>query len=170
VSYFYLEKHLKEARGGDPEAALWLIRELHKAMREVQDSRESLRKLTPYIEMAFDERLVEYFDECFEKLLSVKGDDGKRVSADIALNLAGKGKRGPKTKASTAQRAFDLGMAVSMKYRENQSMKSDGSTGASPLDRAIETVAQEENAGIETVRDAYKKYKAMLRRAIKKGG
>jgi|GEM_PF-6313785 len=164
------EAKLDSARNGDVEAALWLINDFCATVKNNRDSQGRPHRKPSGIHTQFDERILDYFRECFETLLAGKDDGGKKISADVALNLAGKGKRGRKASASTRQRHLSWGLLVMQEYNANKSSKKNLPVGSSPLDLAIERVAKQENQGIETIRDAYKEWKQLLRSAKKDGG
>lgn len=70
----------------------------------------------------FDEELLDYMVECFERIGDIFGESGnpKQVTADVALNLANFGKRGAKTSTKTRADSLVRGMRVWEAHKESR--------------------------------------------------
>ncbi|WP_342616571.1 hypothetical protein [Rhodoferax sp. GW822-FHT02A01] len=102
----------------------------------------------------FDEELLDYLVECFERIGEYVGDSGsqKRVTADVALNLSSFGKRGPKSSLKTREDSLLRGMRVWERHRNSE--------------QSIEDICAEladiENQSQHTLESDYKLFNALL--------
>ncbi|WP_261509147.1 hypothetical protein [Burkholderia multivorans] len=171
------------ARQGDAEAAQKLIAEFCATVRQ---NRERVRDEnghftgpgqlgakplvriigdTPYSHTSFDERLLDYLAECFEKVLSGKDQDGKRVSADKALNLTSN-QRGRKTSKSTRPRTLGRGQEVYEAYQaktnSSKPPKLNKRSQTGPLWDAIREVAEIRRISADTAARDYEEWLKLL--------
>ncbi|WP_454845330.1 hypothetical protein [Ralstonia thomasii] len=125
-----LAARLEAATAGDVEAAKWLLREFCATVRQNRvggalGASPHVRLIgnAPYNHTAFDERLLDYFAACFERIGEYEGSKDRPITADTALHLVG-GPRGRKASPKTRQRQLGNGEAVHLRYMELTS-KSD---------------------------------------------
>lgn len=100
--------NIQKAKSGDRDAAMQLLREFCCTVANNRDNqgRPTTRCMgtETHNHTLFDEKLLDYLRECFSKVLEGKENDGHRITADVALNLAHKGTRGRKAKPRTRDR------------------------------------------------------------------
>jgi hypothetical protein len=154
-----------EATEGDADAAMWLIKEFRSSIRYNLERLASAEKPS-CCEMYFNPELLEYFLGCFSKLSEQKGDGGKRITADIALNLSTKG-RGPKATSSTRHKHASWGILVQQERNLTLATLGTHVNGMTALDFAIQKVAQDELVGEDSIRAAYSKWAALLKSQCK---
>jgi len=128
---------LDAAKNGDVEAARWLIKDFVETVKQNRDREGKPHRKPSGTHTQFDERLLDYLVECFEKI-------DKLTTADIAFNLAAKGRIGPKIKSSIHAKQLSHGFAVYRLRQANHSFES-----------AIEEIAQQEKKSVALIRKAY---------------
>ena len=155
------------AKEGEATAAKWLISEFCATVNEnrqktpegkfkLTSDGERIPHLTPSgIHTQFDEALLNYFVECFEKIGNFEGEPGspKRVNADVALNLAGFGKRGPKSSPKTKDESLRRGMAAWEMHRKSKVS----------LEKIFVELAMTEEKSVDTIAQDYKAFKRWLK-------
>jgi len=160
---------IRAAKEGDVEVARKLLIEFCASVRQNRrggqlGAEPFARPVNggPYQHTAFDERLLDYLVECFERIGDFEGE--KKVSADVALNLATGGRGRPASKSTRAeslvrgQRVYEL---------------SHSTAEALSVEDAIQKVAVDEAKSPETTKKNYQEYLALLRaaeREIKESG
>ena len=168
---------ISNAKEGETTAAKWLINEFCAAVNENRKKTpegefeltadgERIPYHTPSTHTQFDEALLDYLVECFEKIGSPmdKSSSSKRVNADVALNLAGFGKRGPKSSAKTREKSLQRGMALWRIHRDS----------VESLEKIFMDVAEAETDGVlesaelkkpsaNTLERDYKEFKKLLK-------
>ena len=161
-----VKKAISTAKQGQASAAKWLINEFCATVNENrQKTPEGEFKLTldgeriPHDKPSgnhtqFDEALLNYFVECFEKIGNFEGEPGspKRVNADVALNLAGFSKRGPKSSSKTKEESRRRGMAAWKMYKDS----------GKSLDVIFVELAAIEKKSVETIKRDYQGFKRLL--------
>jgi len=92
--------------------------------------------------------MLDYLAECFEKIGSYEDSSGqpKPIDADIALNLAGRGRRGPKVDPETREKSLLRGKRVHDEYRR---------TGQS-IEQICARLAESEHQSQHTLERDYK--------------
>jgi hypothetical protein len=155
------------AKEGEATAAKWLINEFCATVNENrQKTPKGKFKLTsdgeriPHLTASgthtqFDEALLNYFVECFEKIGNFEGEPGspKRVNADVALNLAGFIKRGRKSSPETKSESFRRGMAAWKMHRKSKVS----------LEKIFVELAKTAEKSVETIARDYKAYNRWLK-------
>lgn len=168
--YDLVNTNIKRAKEGDSEAAKKLIREFCASIENNRDCNGNPHTYAMGSEIhnhtRFNENLLDYLFECFNLLLSGKGDGGIRVTADIALNLSTKGKRGKKASKSTGETQLLRGLRAWAAYKiisEKKDMPVAQSRALLPeLVQAFNKVIENERIetgqtiSIHTVEKAYK--------------
>ena len=173
-----VKEAISAARQGDATAAKWLINEFCATVNEnrqktskgqfkLTPDRERIPHLTPSgIHTQFDEALLDYLVECFEKIGNPmdKSSSSKRVNADVALNLAGFGKRGPKSSAKTREKSLQRGMAVWRIHRDSGKSleKIFMDVAEAETDGVLES-AELKNPSSSTIERDYKEFKKQLK-------
>lgn len=103
----------------------------------------------------FDEELLDYLVECFEKIGEIVGETGKqkRVTADVALNLSDFGKRGPKVSPKTRADSLVRGMRVWQVHQKEPSR---------PIEKICADMAGAELKSAHTLERDYKQFLSLL--------
>lgn len=162
-----LKDAILNAKEGEATAAKWLINEFCATVNEnrqktpegefkLTSNGERIPHLTPSgTHTQFDEALLNYFVECFEKIGNFEGEPGspKRVNADVALNLAGFSKRGRKSSPETNIESFRRGMAA---WKMHKGKKKS-------LEVIFVELAKIEKKSNSTIERDYKKFKRWLK-------
>ena len=158
--------NIEKAKGGDTVAAKALIREFcatvnqnrqrlpDESFKRTADGWKIPHSKPSGIHTQFDECLLDYFVECFERIGDVIGEGEKKkiTTSDVALNIAAFGKRGPKAKAITREEILRRGMAVWLKRNEQKAS----------VEKACAAIAEEEKMPVETIWRDYKEFRKLL--------
>lgn len=161
-----VQEKIAAAKRRDADAAKWLIDEFCATVNQNrQKTPEGKFKLTsdgkriPHVKPSgthtqFHEELLDYLAECFERIGDFEGESGnaKRVNADVALNLAGFGKRGPKPSPETRAESLRRGMAAWQRHRN----------GAESLEVIYAELAKIENQSESTIERDYKEFNKLV--------
>ena len=164
---YSVKEAISSARQGDATAAKWLISEFCATVNENrQKTPEGEFKLTsdgeriphltpPGTHAQFDEALLNYLVGCFEKIGNFEGEPGspKRVNADVALNLAGFSKRGPKSSPKTKEESRRRGLAAWKMHRKSKVS----------LEEIFVELAKTEEKSLGTIERDYKDFKKLLK-------
>ncbi|KWB61267.1 hypothetical protein WL38_25840 [Burkholderia ubonensis] len=185
-----LGQMIAAARQGDHEAAQALINEFCETVRQNRESpRDERGRPTfrgelwarplvrvignePYHHTTFDERLLDYFAECFERIGVSEAKRSSQVSADHALNLASN-QRGRKRSAATQQKQMDNGYAIHEAYKAATGEKwppvlnKRAETG--PLWEAIRAVAEKRHISKDTAARDYEQWQQLFKRGKPNG-
>ena len=164
---------ITNAKTGNVEAAKDLLTEF---IATIENNRriDSLGEKVPHnspsgIHTQFDEILLDYLAECFAKI-GTKGNDGKYFTADIALNLSAKGKRGRKTSTKTRDELLVRGYRVHKAYRaktgKNDYPAYQTRTASSALTDIIEKMAEETNLSVATIARDYAAWRKCVKEAV----
>ena len=162
-----VKEAISTAKQGQASAAKWLINEFCATVNENrQKTPEGEFKLTldgeriPHDKPSgnhtqFDEALLDYLVECFEKIGNFEGEPGspKRVNADVALNLAGLSKRGRKASPKTKEESRRRGLAAWKIYKDS----------GKSLEHIFVELAKTEEKSVDTIERDYKDFKKLLK-------
>ena len=162
-----VKEAISTAKQGQASAAKWLINEFCATVNENrQKTPEGEFKLTqdgeriPHDKLSgthtqFDEALLDYLVECFEKIGNFEGEPGspKRVNADVALNLAGLSKRGRKASPKTKEESRRRGLAAWKIYKDS----------GKSLEHIFVELAKTEKKSVDTIAGDYKAFKKLLK-------
>ena len=174
---YSVKEAISSARQGDATAAKWLINEFCATVNENRKKTpegefkltadgERIPYRTPSTHTQFDEALLDYLVECFEKIGSSIDDPGssKRVNADVALNFAGFGKRGPKSSAKTREKSLQRGMALWRIHRGSvESLEKIFMDVAEAQTDGVLVSAELKNPSASTLERDYKEFKKLLK-------
>jgi len=162
---------VEKARAGDVDAAREILGLFAETVEEVKTFRHPERAWRGQI--PWD--IAAYLAEAFRAILAGKDGTGRRMTADIALNLSARGKRGPKAKAATRRNSLDRGLEVWNEYKSASGLGdlplADGRNfdpsreKATPIERAIGAIAQKHNLSAETARRDYMEWRKVLEKA-----
>ena len=164
---YSIKEAISSARQGDATAAKWLINEFCATVNEnrqktskgqfkLTPDRERIPHLTPSTaHTQFDEALLNYLVECFEKIGNFEGESGspKRVNADVALNLAGFSKRGRKSSPKTKEDSRRRGLAAWKMYKDS----------GKSLEHIFVELAKTEEKSEGTIARDYKDFKKLFK-------
>ena len=165
-----VKRNIDKAKAGDSEAAKKLIIEFCATVKKNRDHNGNPHTKAMGAEIhnhtLINEDLLDYLAECFNLILSGKGEG--RVQADVALNLSIKGTRGNKTLASTRQNQLLRGMQAWEAYKlisgKNDMPKAQSRNLQPALEAAFEKIIAYEKEitkqtiSIHTVEKAYKEW------------
>lgn len=156
---------IEAAKSGDTEAAAKLLKEFCASVRQNRrggklGAEPLVRPVgnTPYSHTAFDERLLDYLAECFERVGNFEGSNVRSVTAGQALNLESR-RKGRKTSQQTLPDSRVRGLRVYELYHDPKRNIS--------LEDAYEEVARIESKSAETVKKDYQGWLALLRQFAK---
>ncbi len=154
----YIRGIIERAKSQDFDAAKTLIKEFCETVNQNRQHstdgtyrRDDEGKRIPLntfsgIHTHFDEELLDYFVECFEKIGEIVGvsELPKPVTADVALNLAAFGSRGPKAKLRTREKSLARGLEVWKAHRDSKnSIETTCADLAQKLNQSEHTLARD---------------------------
>jgi len=161
-----LDATIERARNGDTESARKILGWFCGAIKANTDKNGNPYRKLSGIGTQIDEPILRYVGECFKRILD--GGPGARVNANHALGIVAAGKRGnKKTKASrgeellTGLEVWDCHDRIKTERKISKGQRLRGES--TPLEEAIKEVARKHHKSFDTVKNAYKEYKKILK-------
>lgn len=147
-------RKIREAKAGDPDAALWLINEFRHSFRRTA-GQPSSRADWGGFPSEREDQILDYLVECFDKIFDDTHEDRVVKGWDVAkaLNVVEPSIRGPKPKR---YRYLKLGLAVDALYKNR--LKEAKSRPEAVLEDVLDDVAKSYGHPKETVRKGYKDF------------
>ena len=165
-----LARKIADARSGDSEAARWLLNEFVETVKQNRGRNGKPLRTPSGIHTQFQEPLLDYLAECLHPIANnLKGNNFKRLTADQALHLATRGKRGAKSSSTTKKKSLGRGNDAWVLYKKFSSRKDWPPYQARDprlnpyLEKAIKQVAQEHKVAKNTVVRDYNVWRNLLK-------